>query len=177
MHYSQRQGVTSKTAEHILDRKWGPGMQLPWKRLGNSLRWPERETRIQWVHQWQNAEGKEVGTGIIPGGGLSCPKGGGLCTAGLSSPCKAGATWGSSHSSATRMLSSGFSPSPSYISAHILDTWPVTSALGFCLDFCRIFVENDDWKVQLPKMFSAASGVLQLGCSSHWHPLERLLQR
>lgn len=78
--------------------------------------------------------------------------------------------------SGTRMLPSAFSPSPSYISAHVPDTWPVISALGFCLDFCRLFIENDVWKVKLPKTSSSAVGVLLLGCSSHSHPLGRLLQ-
>lgn len=73
--------------------------------------------------------------------------------------------------SGTRMLPSGFSPSPSYISARVPDTGPVTSALGFCLDFCRLFIKNDGWKDKLLKMSSPATGVLLLGCSSHSHQL------
>lgn len=152
-------------------------MQLPWKRLGNNMRWPEGEARIHWVHQWQNAEGREAVLALIPGGAPACPKGVASALEGSPLPAKQRPPGAAPTPSATRMLPSGFSPPPSYISAQFSDTWPVTTALGFCLDFCRLFIENDGWKVKLPKTSSPAAGVLLLGCSSLSHPLERLPQR
>lgn len=115
---------------------------------------------------------------LIPGGALAChERVVASALEGSPVPSKQVPPGAAPTASATRMLPSGFSPSPSYISAHIPDTWPVGSALVFCLDFCRLFIDNDGWKVKLPKMSSPAAGELLLGYSSHWHPLERLLQR
>lgn len=97
------QGLTSKTAEHELDRKWGAAMQWPWKGLGDHKRWPahgltqQKTAAAGCISRRMPKEG-EAGAGINRQRCPSMPESGSLCTRGLPSPSKAGAVGRSSRS-------------------------------------------------------------------------------